>query len=264
MPNSRKASEFMTRHVISVDKGETVKAAFELMEKNDINHLIVTTGGRIVGVLSMRDIMDGLGSSRFQRIPARRIYVSALMTEPPIIINSDFPIIEAISTMIEKEIGSLPVVDGENKPIGILTETDVIKLINSDSSIKELVKEGYPKIMPNERIVYARSIMLERGIRVLPAVESSRLTGLITEKNLAKAFLDVRENVDPIYMDNVVRRIVVEDVMTESPKKLEYYASIDSAKEIFLESGLPGIPVVKQDDKVVGVLERKSLLRFLR
>ncbi len=264
MSNSRKISEFMTKPVISIDKGETVKVAFELMERNDINHLIVTTGGRIAGVLSMRDIMDGLGSSRFQRIPARRIYVSALMTEPPIIVNPSFLIKEAINLMIEKEIGSLPVVDDQNRPIGILTETDVIKLVNSNSSIRELIKESYPKIMPNERIVHARSIMLERGARLLPVVESGRLIGIITERNLAKAFLDVRENVDPVYMDNVVRRIVVEDVMVESPKKIDYSASIDSAKKIFLESGLPGIPVVKQDDRVVGVLERRSLLRLFR
>ncbi len=264
MPSSIKVSELMTKPAISIDKGETVRIAFDLMERNDISHLVVTAEEKVVGVLSMRDIMDGLGSSRFQKIPARRIYVSALMTEPPITINPDFPVAEAISLLIEKGIGSLPVIDDERRPIGILTETDVIKLVNSDDSIRELVKENHPKIMPNERIVHARSIMLERGARILPVVESGRLVGLITESNLAKAFLDVRENIDSIHMDNVVRRIVVEDIMTESPRKLDYSASIDSAKGIFLESGLPGVPVVKQEDKVVGVLERRSLLRLLR
>ncbi len=263
MPHNKKVSYLMAKPVISIDKGETVKVAFDVMERNGVSHLIVTSNEKVVGVLSMRDIMDGLGSSRFQRIPARRIYVSALMTEPPVVVNPDFPIKEAIRLMMERGIGSLPVTEDNGRPIGIITETDLIKLVNSDSDIKELVKENHPKIMPNERIVHARSIMLERGARILPVIESGKLVGLITEKDLAKAFLDVREDIDPAYMDNVVRRIVVEDVMLESPSKLSYSASIDLAKDIFIESGLPGIPVVKQEDKVVGVLERRSLLRFL-
>ncbi len=256
-------SSFMRSSVITIDKGETVEVALDLMERNDVNHLVVTSGGRVVGVLSIRDIMEGLGSSRFERIPARRIYVSALMTEPPITIGPNTSIREAVSVMLENGIGSLPVMEG-NKLLGIVTETDLVKSLDHQGDIKNLVKEDHPRIMPNERIVHARNVMLERGARILPVVEEGKLIGIVTERNLARAFLDVRENVDPVYMDNVVRKILVEDVMVEAPRRLRGFVPVNEARDLFLESGLPALPVVDEDNKVIGVLERRSLLRFLR
>ncbi len=255
-------SGLMRGSVITIDKGETVEVALDLMERNDVNHLVVTSGDRVVGILSIRDIMEGLGSSRFERIPARRIYVSALMTEPPITIGPGTSVRKAVSLMLENGIGSLPIVEG-GRLVGIVTETDLIRSLDSQGDIKDLVKEDHPRIMPNERIVHARNVMLERGVRILPVVEGGKLVGIVTERNLARAFLDVRENVDPVHMDNVVRKILVEDVMVEAPRRLEGFVPIGEARDLFLESGLPALPVVNENDKVIGVLERRSLLRLL-
>ncbi len=264
MSRTKPVSELMRTDLITIEKGETVEIALDFMERNDINHLIVTSDGKLVGVLSVRDIMEGLGSSRFQRVPARRIYVSALMMEPPVTIKETSLIKEAITILLENNIRSLPVMRGDSL-VGIVTETDLIRELESEESIKDLVKVDHPKIMPNERIVHARSIMLERGARMLPVVESSGLVGIVTERNLAKAFLDVRENIDPVYMDNVVRRIVVEDVMIEAPRKLAGYISINEAKRNFIETKLPALPVIEpHGERLVGVLERRSLLRLFR
>ncbi len=262
MHGGDRVSDVMRRSVVTVDKGVTVGVALDLMERNDVNHLVVTSGDRVVGVISVRDVMEGLGSSRFERIPARRIYVSALMTEPPITVEPKTSVREAVAIMLREGIGSLPVVEG-GRLVGIVTETDLIRSLNSDGSIRELVKEDHPRIMPNERIVHARSIMLERGARILPVVEGGRLVGIVTERNLAKAFLDVRENVEPVRMDNVVRKILVEDVMIEAPRRIRGYVPLNEARDLFIDSGLPALPVVKNGDRVMGVLERRSLLRSI-
>ncbi|MEM4581550.1 MAG: CBS domain-containing protein, partial [Candidatus Korarchaeum sp.] len=91
-----KISDLIVGNPITVDKDEPVGKALELMERNRIPHLPVTSADRLVGVLSTRDLMEGLGSSRFERIPARRIYVSALMSEPPITIEPEVSASEAI------------------------------------------------------------------------------------------------------------------------------------------------------------------------
>ena len=73
MSRTKPVSELMRTDLITIEKGETVEIALDLMERNDINHLIVTSDGKLVGVLSVRDIMEGLGSSRFQRVWPFRI-----------------------------------------------------------------------------------------------------------------------------------------------------------------------------------------------
>jgi CBS domain-containing protein len=256
----RKVSEIIVRDIISIDKGDTVERALDLMERNKISHLIVTSGDKLVGVLSVRDLMDGLGSSRFERIPARRIYISALMSEPPITIEQDADILDAAKVMLDKRISLLPVLN-DGKLVGLITESDIIRQMELRGDLSSLIKREHPKIMPNERIVHARAVMLERGARILPVVDSGKLIGLVTEMILAKAFFEVRDRIEGTYMDDVARRVIVEDIMLESPPKLSN--DLKNVKETFLSTGLPALPIVDSSEKVIGVIERKSLLRLL-
>lgn len=262
MPRNLKLSDVMVKDVITIDKGDPVRRAIELMERSGISHLVVTHEGKLVGVLSARDLMEGLGSSRFERIPARRIYVSALMSEPPVTAKPDMSVAEAVRLMIDMRIGALPILDGA-KLSGIVTESDLIKLLNPEGSVLDFLRRDHPRIMPNERIVHARAIMLEREARILPVVDSGRLTGLITEMVLAKAFFEVRDEIETTYMDDVARRVIVEDVMIESPRALISEDDLRSAKQAFLDTGLPALPVIDEKGKVMGVIERRSILRFL-
>jgi CBS domain-containing protein len=220
----------------------------------------VKSGDKLVGVLSVRDLMDGLGSSRFERIPARRIYVSALMSEPPITIEQDMEILNAVRVMLDKRISLLPVLNN-GKLIGLITESDIIRYMNLRGDPSSLIKREHPRIMPNERIVHARAIMLERGARILPVVDSGKLVGLVTEMALAKAFFEVRDKIEGTYMNDVARRVIVEDIMLESPPKLSN--DLKNIKDAFISTGLPALPVVDSSEKVLGVIERKSLLRLL-
>ncbi len=254
-------SSIMRSPVVTIDKGSEVGEALELIEREGINHLVVTSGSKVVGVVSVRDIMEGLGSSRFGKIPARRIYVSSVMTEPPVTIRGEATVREAIETMLEKDIGSLPVVNGEL--VGIITETDLIKALDRDEDISSVIKRDHPKVMPTDRIVHARNIMLERGARILPVVDQGRLVGLVTEISLARAFYDIREEIDPVYMDNVARRVLVEDIMVEAPRRVMENYKLTQVRDLFVDTGLPAIPVVDESNVVVGVINRKSLLRLL-
>ncbi len=255
-------SELMVRDLVTIDKDEPVVRALDLMERNKISHLPVTSAGRLIGVLSTRDLMDGLGSSRFERIPARRIYVSALMTEPPITVEPDVGAVESIRLMLDRGIGALPVLNN-GKLVGLVTESDFLRHADLHDDPSTLMRRDHPKIMPNERIVHARSIMLERGARILPAVDSGRLVGLLTEMILAKAFFEIRDRVDTTYMDDVARRVIVEDVMMETPPSLSVNDDMRSARAALLSTGLPALPVTDAGGRVLGVIERRSLLRLL-
>jgi len=257
-----RVSDLMVRELVTIDKDEPVERALEVMERNRISHLLVTSSDRLVGVLSSRDLMDGLGSSRFERIPARRIYVSALMSEPPITVGPDASAFEAIRLMLERGIGALPVLN-DGRLIGLITESDLLRHGDPQGDPSTFLRRDHPRIMPNERIVHARTLMLERMARILPVVDSGRLVGLLTEMILAKAFFELRDRVEATYMDDVARRIIVEDVMMESPPKLTMSDDIRTIKDVILNTGLPALPVTDANEKVIGVIERRSLLRSL-
>ncbi|HDM92025.1 MAG TPA: CBS domain-containing protein [Candidatus Korarchaeota archaeon] len=258
--------EFMSKEPVSIDKDEQISVALELMNRKGITHLVVLTDSRVVGVIAAWDLMEGLGSARFQRVVGRRIYVSTLMSEPPITISEEDSLDRAISLLYKHDISFLPVVNDKKALLGAITESDLVRLLSEESSptVKDLMMVNYPRMQPIERIVHARARMLETGARALPVVGvHGQLVGLVTDLILANAFMEVREEIDPKRMDAAVRKILVEDVMMESPPALKPEDPLGKAASLLADSGLPALPVISPDGILVGVLPRKSLLKLI-
>lgn len=80
---------------------------------------VVDTEGRLIGMLSDRDIREHKGF-----LPTTR--VSAAMVEPALAVSPGDPIERAARLMLAHKIGALPVVDTEQRVLGIVTETDIL------------------------------------------------------------------------------------------------------------------------------------------
>ena len=121
----------MKHHPAFVDEGDSMKKAMDLLKENEIRHLPVLKDGKLVGILSERDIKQA-SPSQATALEIREIYyllakikVKQIMTRRPYTISSTATIEEAALILREKKIGCLPVVD-DGKLVGILTETDII------------------------------------------------------------------------------------------------------------------------------------------
>jgi acetoin utilization protein AcuB len=80
---------------------------------------VVDATGKLLGMLSDRDMREHKGY-----LPTTR--VSAAMVEPAIAIRAEDPIERAAHLMRSHKIGALPVVDGERRVVGIITESDLL------------------------------------------------------------------------------------------------------------------------------------------
>jgi CBS domain-containing protein len=254
----KKVEELMTSPPVCISKDSPVGKALSLMLDHDFSHLIAVDGKRVAGVVSMWDLVDVLGSSRFRNVPVSRIHVSAVMSEPAVTIQADDKVEDAKRIMLERDFSCLPVMRGDNL-VGIITETDIVKMLKDSSAVRDLMRSSYPKVMPIDRIVHARAIMIENGVRVIPVVEEGRLVGIVTERALAKAFYHLRDESRVSHIEEAVRRVIVEDVMEESPEVLREDQSIEEAAALFYKARIPALPVI-EGDLVKGMLERKSLL----
>jgi len=122
----------MTRVPITVSPETPVFDARRLMLKWRIRHLIVLEHGRLVGIVTDRDIRLNLPS----RAPSlslwevnyllARLTVGKVMSRPVMTVDPDRRAHEAARIMLEHKIGALPVVEGE-RLIGIITETDLLR-----------------------------------------------------------------------------------------------------------------------------------------
>ena len=115
----------MTASPVTIPVNEDYAAAFDIMETRDLHHLpVVNDQGDVVGILTRRDLQ--LGARFFHEAPTE---VSEVMHAPVFTIAAEAPLSAAAGRMIAERIGCLPVVDSDRKLVGMLTETDLFRLL---------------------------------------------------------------------------------------------------------------------------------------
>ncbi|MEM1657598.1 MAG: CBS domain-containing protein [Candidatus Jordarchaeales archaeon] len=255
--------EVMTRDLIVVDKDASLSFAIELMVKNRVSRLLVLNNGKLVGILTERDILDRLGSSRIGTLQASSIHVSSAMTLNPITIPPELDVVDAAKIMIEKKISGLPVVE-KDELVGLVTKSTMTKLCSKVKTItvSQLMTPNPITIPPYEKITNARRIMLEKGISSLPVIESGQLVGFVTEGMIARYLAEFRDAVPERYQDTRIKQIEVSNVMKMIPPLLPD-EKISSAVEKFVKERIKAAPVVSKEGRLVGIITKTDFTRLV-
>ncbi len=255
----------MSEDLITVDKDQNLTDALKLLRKHNVSRLPVTNNKELVGIISERDIAKKLGSSKYENMPASRLHVSSVMVKDVITVPQSMQLGEVAKIMLEKGIGSVPVMD-DDQMVGIVSKADFVTLavgIAFDKiTVKEVMSKDLVVVSPTERIVHARRQMLEAHIGRLPVVEDDKLVGMITSKDLLRAFLEFRKSVPEKYQKSQIKDLLVEDIMSSNPVFVSKDMSITEISNIIMETGFNGLPVV-EDNKVVGIITQTDILRLI-
>lgn len=141
--------DIMVQKVITIDSNATVREAARLMNRQEIGSLIVVKQGKVVGIMTERDLLKKVvehfrnpEKTKVHEIMSRRLVVGTPRMEIP----------DAVRLMLQKKIKKLPiVVDGTI--VGLITLTDIARTTRIEPQmigvIKELRKNGWlpPKHM---------------------------------------------------------------------------------------------------------------------
>lgn len=112
----------MTPMPATCEVSTPLRLAAQLMSDHDCAAIPVTDSGRLVGIITDRDVACR-GTARFEE--AASMPVQRFMSRPVITISADEPIDKAIELMEENAIHHLPVIDGSGGIIGMLAQSDV-------------------------------------------------------------------------------------------------------------------------------------------
>jgi len=132
--------EWMRTEVLTINPELRVERAWELMTRQRIRHLPVVKNGLLAGIITERDLKRTM-LSPLPTPPARQegkpqprdtpgdLPVEAIMTKAVYTVKPTDPLLMAVLRMVDEKIGALPVVDEAGKLLGILTETDLLKVL---------------------------------------------------------------------------------------------------------------------------------------
>jgi CBS domain-containing protein len=126
------AAEIM-KEPISISPGDRVSHARRILLDNDIGRLPVVENGDIVGIVTERDVAKAMMNFRDlvpdnqQDVRIRNLIVGDIMTRNVKSVRTNTPITEVISTLLDENIGGLPVLNLKDEMVGVISRREIIK-----------------------------------------------------------------------------------------------------------------------------------------
>lgn len=125
--------DWMSKNLVTIDENTSIMKASKVMKQNNIQHLPVTRKGRLVGIVSDRDLKEAT-PSKATALDIHEMYylldnlaVKSLMPPTLITIAPGDTVEKAAAVMLKNHISALPVVDANGALAGIITKGDLFR-----------------------------------------------------------------------------------------------------------------------------------------
>jgi CBS domain-containing protein len=213
--------------VATISPESSVRDAARIMNQRGVSHLVVVRPGsdKPLGVVSTLDIAGAVGGVPAQGAPRPAMRVDQLMSAPVVTAAPETSLKDAASLLVERGISGLPVV-AEGEVVGILSEADIVAFERGPagsarertltallgrgvdaSRVTKTVAEAMSRpvitVSTWQSAASAASLMTKHGVKRLPVMEKGQLVGIVSRRDLVRAFArsdadiarDVREEV---------------------------------------------------------------------
>jgi CBS domain-containing protein len=121
------------RQVLEVDGSATVLEAITRMVDGNVGSLLVTDGGRLVGIVTERDYLRRV---TLEGRDERTTPVREIMSSPIVYTTPESSIEECMAVMTERRIRHLPVLDEQQQVVGVVSIGDVVKFQSKEQSVQ--------------------------------------------------------------------------------------------------------------------------------
>jgi CBS domain-containing protein len=144
--------DWMSSPVTVVEGNTSVADAYNTMMQKGVRRLPVVDGEHLVGIVTLGDLREARPSPASSlsiyelNYLLAKLTVGQVMTYDPYRVTPTTPIQQAALIMLERKVSGLPVVDAEGKPVGIITETDMFRMI-VDQWHYFTMQDGYPGLV---------------------------------------------------------------------------------------------------------------------
>ena len=284
--NQSNIVDIAIKDVIVAPASTSIINIANMMTKNNVRRIPITDpgSGKILGIITTMDILNFFGGGEKYKVITDKYegnFLSAInapireiMTKGVKTLNIKDTIVDATTVMLESKIGGLPIVDDDDKLVGMLTEGDVVgklKNIIAGSEVEDVMTSDVMTTTPGTRIEGVTKIMVRNSIRRIPIVgedpkdNTEKLLGFITATDILKyigdhkLFTELFSNEGNDVVDITIDKLMEKDVITT-----DKYAKTEDIIEIMEENDIKGVPVVDNETgKLEGIITVRDLLKTI-
>ena len=131
---NKKISMCMHKNPITLDEDTPIAQALEIFEEHCISHILVTSNGKLTGVVSKQDLLANAvdllkhsSGSVFNSLELKTRSIADIMGVNVITVRPNDVVDYGVELLLQNQFHCLPVVDKHQRPVGIVTAFDLLK-----------------------------------------------------------------------------------------------------------------------------------------
>ena len=268
-----------TKDVVTLPPTATIMEAIKIMTEKRFRRIPVTDPGtgRIEGIVTSVDIVDFLGGGKRNLLVENRYkgnLLAAINDEVKKIMETDVACIhehsnfdKAVSMMLDRKTGGLPVVDDEMRVVAIFTERNAVEVMSglvTNISVQEYMSKNVTMVSTDTPIGHAAKTMVENEFRRLPVVKDGIFAGMVTASDIVH-FLGRGDAFHKLVTGNIhealdqpVGSIVSKELIWTGPE-----TDMGKALEIMLGKRIGSLPILEKG-LIHGIITERDFLRALK
>ncbi len=243
----------------------------------------------VEGIVALHDLRVLRHSTRNAFFP-RQLRVRDVMTAEPASVKSDTPLSDAVRLLLPSIFTGLPVLDDQQRPIGVITQGDLIRkgglplrlgmlaesedhrreaVLNQLASRKAAEAMTVPAVMiaQDRPLTEAVELMLGRDVKRLPVVDGTGcLAGMLSRLDIFRTVMREAPDWDAFKAQKVevehlkrVGDILRRDVHAVSPE-----TKIDEVIQHIFDNDIQRVAVIDSEGKLLGLISDRDLLRYFK
>ncbi|HVN74173.1 MAG TPA: CBS domain-containing protein [Methanoregula sp.] len=243
----------------TISKSAKITEALDKMLTEGADPLIALNGNSVVGTVSRQAIARKLGSKQNSGIAPTAIHVASVVEPeftsvyPDESINVVVPLLQRYKLVV--------VYDADHRLVGQVGASDLLRKLRPEAALGT-VMEKIVTIASDERVVHLRRRMLDDNIHRFVVSENEKITGMVTETDVAIALRKFRKQVEDNHQDHRIRNLLVKDIMSVPLISVAKTAGIGEVADLMIRKGISAVPVL-ENGKAIGVVTRTSLVNAL-
>ena len=254
----------VSKKAITVEPTSNMSNARDIMMRHNISRVIAVSNNTPVGMVTEKGIASYLFKN--SKEPLDEISISKAMRMPVVTVKHDANIIRCAEVMIENDISSLVITDGNS--LNILTKSDLVKLYaehyRKKYSVNEFMTKDVFTISPSHSLRTALLLMIKNKISRVVVIRGNEIAGIITSRDLMPitSFVEGDDVIESMDLSGIGYIMLARDVMNK-PIIINKNTDLAEAAQIMYDKRISGIPVGSSTSDLNGIITKTDIVRAL-
>jgi CBS domain-containing protein len=277
---------YATKDLVTVAPSASIDRGISLMEEHGIHHLVVVHDGRIVGMVSDRDILISTGwmlsvERRTVAVGTEKGHVigpaivEQIMSRPPVCLSREQNAREAAILMVGHRISALPVLQA-GRLVGVLSDADLMKWLTElaamDNTIGrflgrpvgDLMRAQVITVNPESLLVEVTDIFRRRRVRHVPVVNDGLVVGIVSDRDVRRSL--GWSNIRDLQTDRENHAADLRfpctagDIMQRQVLWTERSTTLKDALRMLIDKHIHSLPVLEMG-KLTGIITQTDFVR---